>query len=191
VKTQWPLLLSLILLATAASAMPLSVEIQRSTTVTSIELEVEANDTIESIKQQIETETGIPAADQILFFGDTELEDGRTLADYNILAGSSLTLYAPDEITDPGDGDDDIDGGEPGSEPGDDGEDDEDGEDGEDGDRDDIDTGLDPDLIDEPVYAISERIPGTSSRNAGTPEYPDLLESHIRTFLRTQTGGAQ
>jgi hypothetical protein len=186
VKTKWLLVISLLLLATAASAMPLFVQIHRSTTVSQIELDVESTDTIASIKHQIETETGIPAADQILFFNDRELEDGRTLADYNIQTGNTLKLYAADDITDPGDGDDGTDGDDG---DGDDGDDGTDGGDG-DGDGDDGDGEPDPDLINEPVYAISERTP-TTTRNSSSLEYPDLLESRIRSFIRSQNGGAQ
>ena len=55
-------------------------------------LEVVSGDSIDNIKEKIQEKTGFSPDAQRLFFGEKELENGRTLADYNIHKESTLRL---------------------------------------------------------------------------------------------------
>lgn len=83
-----------IFMVTNAYSMQIFVKFHGKT----IALEVEANDPIENIRGKIHDMEGIQPDQQVLYFGQERLEDGKTLAEYNIQKDSTLFLYFAEEV---------------------------------------------------------------------------------------------
>lgn len=90
-------LLALAMLLATAHAMPIYVDGSALGRQEPLTLEVESGDSIDNVKQKIQN-TGVSVDGKCLYFGSRFLENGRTLADYNIQKESALQLTTFQEV---------------------------------------------------------------------------------------------
>lgn len=75
--------------ATSPTGFYLNVELPSGETIA---LDVESGDSIDNIKQKVQNAAGVSVTEQYLYYGGKFLNNGRTLADYNIQKESTLLV---------------------------------------------------------------------------------------------------
>ena len=75
--------------ATSPTGFYLNVELPSGETIA---LDAESGDSIDNVKQKVQNAAGVSVTEQYLYYGGKFLNNGRTLADYNIQKGSTLLL---------------------------------------------------------------------------------------------------
>ena len=73
------------------SGMQIFVKTPQGKTLT---LDVESSDSVENVKQKVQDKIGFPPDLQFLVFAGNSLQDGRTLADYNVMREATVQLLS-------------------------------------------------------------------------------------------------